>query len=136
LLALNTALAALGLNASQLAQVDQNAKLIQDFNPAAFASLLYQLEALAHVSAQPTPAPPASMSRGDAAAQSATSASATVAGTSAAGTTTGITSGTNNAGGFQLQESQAVPCTSSRLPSAPRSALTLFCESLSVFEPP
>ena len=99
LLALNTALAALGLNASQLAQVDQIAKLIQDFNPAAFASLLYQLEALAHVSAQPAAAPPTST-----AAQSATSANATVAGTSAAGTTTGITSGTNTAGGFQLQE--------------------------------
>src|SRR6266404_8320750 len=99
LLALNTALAALGLNASQLAQVDQIAKLIQDFNPAAFASLLYQLEALAHVSAQPAAAPPTSTT-----AQSATSANATVAGTSAAGTTTGITSGTNTAGGFQLQE--------------------------------
>jgi len=109
LLALNTALAALGLNASQLAQVDLNAsqlaqvdqiaKLIQDFNPAAFASLLYQLEALAHVSAQPAAAPPTSTT-----AQSATSANATVAGTSAAGTTTGITSGTNTAGGFQLQE--------------------------------
>ena len=100
LLALNTALAALGLNASQLAQVDQIAKLIQDFNPAAFASLLYQLEALAHVSAQPAAAAPLTST----AAQSATSANATVAGTSAAGTTTGITSGTNTAGGFQLQE--------------------------------
>ena len=104
LLALNTVLSALGLNASQLAQVDQIAKLIQDFNPLAFTSLLYQLEALAQASAQPEPTSPVSTSTGGTAAQAAPGANATVTGTPAPATTTGITSGTNNAGGFQLQE--------------------------------
>jgi hypothetical protein len=45
--ALNNALASLGLNAQQLAQVDRIASLIQDFNPTAFLSLVHQLEVLA-----------------------------------------------------------------------------------------
>jgi hypothetical protein len=45
--ALNNALASLGLNAQQLAQVDHIASLIQDFNPTAFLSLVHQLEVLA-----------------------------------------------------------------------------------------
>jgi hypothetical protein len=45
--ALNNALASLGLNAQQLAQVDRIASLIQDFNPTAFLSLVHQLEILA-----------------------------------------------------------------------------------------
>jgi hypothetical protein len=45
--ALNNALASLGLNAQQLAQVDRIASLIQDFNPTAFLSLVHQLGVLA-----------------------------------------------------------------------------------------
>ena len=54
--ALNNALAALGLPAADLTIIDRIASLIQDFNPAAFTSLVYQLEALANTQAtQGTP---------------------------------------------------------------------------------
>ena len=52
---LNTSLAALGLDPSELAQVDRIASLIQDYNPAAFTSLVYQLEGAARAQA-PQPA--------------------------------------------------------------------------------
>lgn len=87
LLALNTALYALGLNSAQLAQVDQVATLIKDFNPVAFTSLVFQLEALAQANAQP-----------------AAAANAPVTGTTAPTATTGNSVGTNNTGGFQIQE--------------------------------
>lgn len=81
MLALNSALAALGLNDSQLAQIDRVASLIQVFNPLAFTSLVYQLEALAQANA-----------------------SQAGAGATAPGATTANTSQTNGAGGFQIQE--------------------------------
>lgn len=46
--ALNNALVALGLNSSELSQVDRIATLINDFSPQAFTSLAYQLEAQAN----------------------------------------------------------------------------------------
>ena len=87
LLALNTALQALGLNSSQLAQVDQVATLIKDFNPVAFTSLVFQLEALAQANAQ-----------------TGAAANSPVSGTSAPVAKAGTTAGTNNQGGFQIQE--------------------------------
>lgn len=44
---LNNSLAALGLSAADIQKVDQVAGLIKDFNPTAFTSLVYQLEAVA-----------------------------------------------------------------------------------------
>jgi hypothetical protein len=81
LLALDSALAALGLNDSQLAQIDRIARLIQVFNPLAFTSLVYQLEALAQANA-----------------------SQSGPGATAPGATTANPSQTNGAGGFQIQE--------------------------------
>lgn len=81
LLALNSALAALGLNDSQLAQIDRIASLIQVFNPLAFTSLVYQLEALAQANA-----------------------SQSGAGATAPGATIANPSQTNGAGGFQIQD--------------------------------
>jgi len=49
---LNNTLAALGLDETDIERVDQIASLINDFNPAAFTSLAYQLEALAQNAAQ------------------------------------------------------------------------------------
>lgn len=80
LLALNSALSALGLNASQLAQVDRIASFIQDFNPLAFTSLVYQLEALAQANSQQAAAPATSTA-----------------------TSTPSANGNGN-GGFQIQE--------------------------------
>ena len=48
---LNNALAALGLSAADIQQIDRVASLINDFNPTAFTSLAYQLEAQAQNSA-------------------------------------------------------------------------------------
>jgi hypothetical protein len=45
--ALNNALAALGLDHADILVVDRVASRLQDFNPTAFTSLVYQLEALA-----------------------------------------------------------------------------------------
>ena len=50
--ALNNTLAALGLNATDIRKVDQIASLINDFNPAAFIRLAYQLERFAQNAAQ------------------------------------------------------------------------------------
>ncbi len=50
---LNTALAALGLSADEIAAVDRVAQLIKDFSPAALTSLVSQLQALAQDSAPP-----------------------------------------------------------------------------------
>jgi hypothetical protein len=47
---LNNALAALGLSAADIRQIDRVASLINDFNPTAFTSLAYQLEAQAQSS--------------------------------------------------------------------------------------
>jgi hypothetical protein len=60
--ALNNSLASLGLTAADIQQLDQIASLTNDFNPAAFASLAYQLELSAQAqnpSPQTAPAPPA-----------------------------------------------------------------------------
>ena len=64
--ALNNALAALGLPATDLTIIDRIASLIQDFNPAAFTSLVYQLEALAN--SQSPQATPAAQANGPASA--------------------------------------------------------------------
>jgi hypothetical protein len=83
---LNNALSALGLDPTELAQVDRIASLIQDFSPLAFTSLVYQIEALAN----------ADTSQSVAAASSSSNA-----GTAA---TTGNASGVNATGGFQVSE--------------------------------
>ena len=51
---LNNALAALGLSAADIRQIDRVASLINDFNPTAFTSLAYQLEAQAQNSTAPS----------------------------------------------------------------------------------
>lgn len=48
---LNLALAALGLNDSDIQSLDRVASLIKDFSPLAYSSLVYQLEALAQQTA-------------------------------------------------------------------------------------
>jgi hypothetical protein len=53
---LNSALQALGLSAADISKVDQIATVLNDFSPTAYASLAYQLVALAHHSAQQTAA--------------------------------------------------------------------------------
>jgi hypothetical protein len=53
---LNNSLAALGLSTSAIQTVDQIANAINDFNPDAYSSLVYQLEAAAQAEASQTPA--------------------------------------------------------------------------------
>ena len=53
---LNNSLAALGLSTAAIKTVDQIANAINDFNPAAYSSLVYQLEAAAQAAASQTPA--------------------------------------------------------------------------------
>jgi hypothetical protein len=53
---LNNSLAALGLSTSAIQTVDQIANAINDFNPDAYSSLVYQLEAAAQAAASQTPA--------------------------------------------------------------------------------
>jgi hypothetical protein len=54
---LNSALSDLGLSAADISIIDRIASLIQDFNPTAFTSLVYQLEGLAKANtATQTPA--------------------------------------------------------------------------------
>ena len=53
---LNNSLAALGLNTAAIQTVDQIANAINDFNPDAYSSLVYQLEAAAQAAASQTPA--------------------------------------------------------------------------------
>jgi hypothetical protein len=104
LLALNTALYALGRNNTQWAQIDHIASLIQVFNPLAFTSLVYQLQALAQASAGQSAVPFAGTPATVTPAPTATTANAPVTGTAASGATTGNTAGANTAGGFQIQE--------------------------------
>ena len=52
---LNNSLAALGLSTSAIQTVDQIANAINDFNPDAYSSLVYQLEAAAQAAASQTP---------------------------------------------------------------------------------
>jgi hypothetical protein len=91
--ALNSALAALGLAPEEVAQVDRIASLIQDFNPAAFLSLVHQLQAVAQANSPQLTAADAS--------KTATAGSNSPAAASAANT-----DNTNGAprGGFQLRE--------------------------------
>lgn len=61
---LNASLAALGLSQDEITVVDRVAQLIKDFNPAAFADIINQLQALAQAqapqaAAAPVPAPAA-----------------------------------------------------------------------------
>jgi hypothetical protein len=76
---LNNALAALGLSAADIQQIDQVASLINDSNPTAFASLAYQLESQAQNSAGPT----ASVQNTQAAAAGASTTSASSTSTAA-----------------------------------------------------
>lgn len=55
--ALNSALAALGLDHADILVIDRVASRLQDFNPTAFTSLVYQLEALAQNAARQAQAP-------------------------------------------------------------------------------
>lgn len=57
--ALNNKLSALGLGPADIQKVDQIAGLINDFNPTAFTSLVYQLEAQAQSAARQIAAIPA-----------------------------------------------------------------------------
>ncbi len=77
---LNNALAALGLSAADIQQIDQVASLTNDFSPTAFTSLAYQLEAQAQNSAAPT--------------SSAQSTQAAVAGSTATGVSATSTAAT------------------------------------------
>lgn len=52
--ALNNALAALGLSAADIRQIDRVASLINDFNPTTFTSLAYQLESQVQNSTAPS----------------------------------------------------------------------------------
>ncbi len=52
---LNAALPALGLTNIEINQIDRIASLVQNFNPAAYASLVSQFEALAQPPASPNP---------------------------------------------------------------------------------
>jgi len=104
LLALNSALYALGLNDSQLAQIDQIASLIQVFNPLAFTSLVYQLEALAQANTQQSAAPLTNTAATGTPPSTATTTNTPAAVAPATGTTAGNASGTNNAGSFQIRE--------------------------------
>jgi hypothetical protein len=53
---LNAALPALGLSNTEINQIDRIATLVQNFNPAAYANLVSQFEALAQNSGSATPA--------------------------------------------------------------------------------
>lgn len=55
---LNRSLANLGLSAADISIIDRIASLIQDFNPTAFSSLVYQLEGLAKANPPANTAPP------------------------------------------------------------------------------
>jgi hypothetical protein len=52
---LNAALPALGLTNAEINQIDRIASVVQNFNPAAYASLVTQFEALAQPAAPPNP---------------------------------------------------------------------------------
>ncbi len=98
--ALNAALQALGLSPQDIQQLDQIATVINEFNPAAFTALAYQLEALAPQTA------PQTASTTEANTQN------TLASTNAAAANTTPTEASNgngtptapNSGGFQIQE--------------------------------
>jgi hypothetical protein len=79
---LNAALTSLGLSADEIAAVDRVAQLIKDFSPAAFTSLINQLNVLAQDTAQP-------------AATTATNTTAATGGGATSGAATG---------GFSIQE--------------------------------
>ncbi|MGH9741172.1 MAG: hypothetical protein ACRD51_02345 [Candidatus Acidiferrum sp.] len=97
---LNQALASLGLSPQDIQKLDQIASIINDFNPAAFTALAYQLEELAKQTSQLTP-PSTEVSGQSAtgAASAATSSTAAVATTNADSPKTSAT-----VGGFQVQE--------------------------------
>jgi hypothetical protein len=52
---LNASLPALGLTNEEIQQIDRIASLVQDFNPAAYANLINQFEALAQQAAEQSP---------------------------------------------------------------------------------
>jgi len=87
---LNTALAALGLNNSDIQQIDRIATVIQNFNPSAYSDLINQFESLARDTA---PQPP-------------TNTTANVSATTGPSATASASSGgsaTATSGGFQVQ---------------------------------
>ena len=112
--ALNTSLEALGLSPQDIQQLDQIASIINDYNPTAFTSLAYQLEALSQQTAQPTTANAATAQPASAGANSAiTNATAPnpaasngtpANGTAAGGTAATATAANSGGGGFQVQK--------------------------------
>jgi hypothetical protein len=94
--ALNNALAALGLSNDIIHKIDGIAGLINDFNPAAFNSLVSQLEAVAQQQKSPQVATAAAKAN----AASPTAATPNTATANAANANVANA----NAGGFQLQE--------------------------------
>jgi len=97
LLTLNAALVALGLNAQEIAQIDQIAGIVNDFSPLAYTSLVYQLEAAAQAAAaQQAGTSPATATNGPAGnSQAATPVFAA--------TNTSATPASISGGAFQLQ---------------------------------
>ena len=96
LLTLNAALVALGLNAQEIAQIDQIAGIVNDFSPLAYTSLVYQLEAAAQAAAAQAGTSPASATNGPAGnSQAATPVFAA--------TNTSATPASISGGAFQLQ---------------------------------
>ena len=86
---LNNSLAALGLSTAAIQTVDQIANAINDFNPDAYSSLVYQLEAAAQAAASQTPASnAAAASTPTAAAQALATNVGAVNGTAVAGANT------------------------------------------------
>lgn len=101
--ALNNALAAIGLSAADIREVDRVASLINDFSPVAFTSLAYQLEAQAQNPAQPSAAAQktqAAVGRASATGTSVTLTAATPAAQQTAASS--IESGSNGQGAQAL----------------------------------
>jgi hypothetical protein len=99
---LNRSLAALGLSAADIKKVDQIASVINNFNPASFTSLIYQLEALAATASQRT----VQASTANGTAVNAPAAAAQRAANSGAGNATAATVASSTGGKFALQELQ------------------------------
>lgn len=94
---LNTALASLGLTAQEIQQLDRIASIVNDFNPAAFTALAYQLEQIAAAQAAATTTGTAN---GKAQAAAANGTGATNPATNA----TTVSGAGANPNGFQIQE--------------------------------
>jgi hypothetical protein len=96
--ALNQALESLGLSVQDIQKLDQIASVINDFSPAAFTALAYQLEILAQQTTQQSPPAPGGNAQPAGANTSAVATNATSATAAAA------TGPASKGGGFQVQE--------------------------------